>query len=94
MSTTPEDTEYSKGDRSTVGDMVTNMTPGVKSIQAAYSRAGATDHHTPGAASKLGSEEQHERNEIAYRSLNNKSSSNEVRQCSIQQEDFKVLTQF
>ncbi|KAI9053645.1 hypothetical protein LZ554_002599 [Drepanopeziza brunnea f. sp. 'monogermtubi'] len=33
-------------------------TPGVKNIEAAYSRAGATNHHTPGVASKLGSQSQ------------------------------------
>ncbi|EKD19304.1 uncharacterized protein L3040_009255 [Drepanopeziza brunnea f. sp. 'multigermtubi'] len=33
-------------------------TPGVKNIEAAYSRAGATNHHTPGVASKLGSQAQ------------------------------------
>lgn len=33
-------------------------TPGVKRIEAAYSRAGATSHHTPGSASKLGSQDQ------------------------------------
>jgi hypothetical protein len=33
-------------------------TPGVANIEAAYSRAGATNHHTPGHASKLGSQDQ------------------------------------
>ena len=33
-------------------------TPGVKNIEKAYSRAGASNNHTPGHASKLGSQEQ------------------------------------
>ncbi len=67
MSGTPDHTKYSKGDKTTLGDMFTDLTPGVKNIQAAYSRAGLTNHHTPGAASKLGSQEQHGRNETPYR---------------------------
>jgi len=66
MSVTPDHTKYQKGDKGTFGDIITNLTPGVKNIQAAYSRAGATNHHTPGAASKLGSQEQFGRNEIQY----------------------------
>lgn len=41
-----------------LSDLVAGKTPGVKNIEAAYSRAGATNHHTPGAASKLGSQDQ------------------------------------
>lgn len=66
MSTTPDHTTYSKGDKTTLGDMITDLTPGVKNVQAAYSRAGGTNHHTPGSASKLGSQEQHGRNETPY----------------------------
>jgi hypothetical protein len=67
MSVTPDHTKYNKGDKTTLGDMFTDLTPGVKNTQAAYSRAGATNHHTPGAALKLGSQEQHGRNETPYR---------------------------
>lgn len=47
-----------KGDRGTFADLLSGKTPGVKNIEAAYSRAGASAHHTPGHASKLGSQEQ------------------------------------
>lgn len=33
-------------------------TPAIGNIEAAYSRAGATNNHTPGYASKLGSQDQ------------------------------------
>ena len=65
MSTSTDDVEYSKGDKGTFGETITNLTPGVKNIQAAYVRAGATHNHTPGHASTLGSQEQHDRNKVA-----------------------------
>jgi hypothetical protein len=63
MSVTTDHTKHNKGDKTTLGDMFTDLTPGVKNIRAAYSRAGATNYHTPGAASKLGSQEQQGGNE-------------------------------
>jgi hypothetical protein len=47
-----------KGDKSILGNLLTGKTPAVKGIEAAYTRAGATNHHTPGYASKLGSQNQ------------------------------------
>jgi hypothetical protein len=35
-------------------------TPGVRNIEAAYNRAGATAHYTPGHASQLGAQHQHD----------------------------------
>ena len=55
MSSTTEDTTADKG--SFLGDLMSGKTPAVKNIEAAYSRAGASKHHTPGYASKLGSQE-------------------------------------
>jgi len=56
---TPTHTTEHKGDKSTLGSLFSGIgTPGVKNIEAAYSRAGATNHHTPGSASKLGSQDQ------------------------------------
>lgn len=39
-------------------DFVSGKTPAVKNIEAAYTRAGATANHTPGVATKLGSQDQ------------------------------------
>ncbi len=49
-----------KGDTSTLGDLLSGnfKTQGVKNIEKAYSRAGASNNHTPGSASKLGSQNQ------------------------------------
>jgi len=41
-----------------LGSMISGKTWGVKNIEAAYSRAGASNNHTPGVATKLGSQEQ------------------------------------
>ncbi|CZT47405.1 uncharacterized protein RSE6_07961 [Rhynchosporium secalis] len=41
-----------------LANLVSGKTPGVKNIEAAYSRAGASNHHTPGAATRLGSQDQ------------------------------------
>ncbi|KAH7364420.1 hypothetical protein BKA65DRAFT_546301 [Rhexocercosporidium sp. MPI-PUGE-AT-0058] len=46
------------GEKSFLSDLVSGKTPGVKNIEAAYSRAGASNHHTPGAATRLGSQDQ------------------------------------
>ncbi|TVY49321.1 hypothetical protein LOCC1_G000694 [Lachnellula occidentalis] len=43
---------------SNLGDLVSGITPGVKNIEAAYSRAGASSKKTPGAGAKMGSQEQ------------------------------------
>ncbi|KAF7949562.1 uncharacterized protein EAE97_003071 [Botrytis byssoidea] len=40
-------------------------TPGVQNIESAYSRAGATNNHTPGHASALGSQSQKPGSEVA-----------------------------
>lgn len=49
----------SSSDKVTLGDLVSSVkTPGVSNIEKAYSRAGASNHHTPGSASKLGSQDQ------------------------------------
>ncbi|KAG4434733.1 hypothetical protein IFR05_009786 [Cadophora sp. M221] len=45
-------------EKSFLSDLVSGKTPGVKNIEAAYSRAGASNNHTPGAASQLGSQDQ------------------------------------
>lgn len=39
----------------TLSNMVSGKTSGVQGIEAAYNRAGASDHHTPGYAGQLGS---------------------------------------
>ena len=57
MSIKPEHPGRQEGDKGTFGDMITNLTPGVKNIQAAYNRRGAADHHMRVAAAKLGSQE-------------------------------------
>merc|ERR1712225_181117 len=45
-------------EKSFLSNLVSGKTPAVKNIEAAYSRAGATNNHTPGAASQLGSQDQ------------------------------------
>ncbi|PQE27111.1 hypothetical protein CJF32_00000050 [Rutstroemia sp. NJR-2017a WRK4] len=62
MSAHPADTEH-KGDKGSLGDKISGSTIGVQNIEAAYSRAGASAHHTPGAASKLGTQNQQGVNE-------------------------------
>ncbi|TVY25004.1 hypothetical protein LHYA1_G005146, partial [Lachnellula hyalina] len=54
---------------SNLGDLISGTTPGVKSIEAAYSRAGASVHHTPGSASKLGSQEQADASASAHQGV-------------------------
>ena len=55
MSSTGHDC-MSKGDKGTLGDFLTSKTPACSNIEAAYTRAGGSAHHTPGAASALGSQ--------------------------------------
>jgi hypothetical protein len=62
MSGHPADTEH-KGDKGSLGDRISGTTFGVQNIEAAYSRAGGSAHHTPGAATKLGSMNQQGVNE-------------------------------
>ncbi|PQE19977.1 hypothetical protein CJF31_00006547 [Rutstroemia sp. NJR-2017a BVV2] len=62
MSGHPADTEH-KGDKGSFGDRISGTTIGVQNIEAAYARAGASAHHTPGAASKLGTQNQQGVNE-------------------------------
>lgn len=50
--------DQNKGDSSTLGGLLSGKTFGVQNIEAAYSRAGASAHHTPGSATKLGSQDQ------------------------------------
>ena len=50
--------ESTKGDQNTFGDTVSKIsTGGVKNIEAAYQRQGASEHHTPEYAGTLGSQE-------------------------------------
>jgi len=59
----PEHEAQHKGVHGTFGGMSFGNTGGVKGIEQAYSRAGGSTHHTPGAATKLGSQEQDGANE-------------------------------
>jgi hypothetical protein len=65
MSAVGSSDQYAKSEQGTVGETITDLTPGVKNIQAAYKRAGASHNHTPGYAGQLGSQEQHHRNRRA-----------------------------
>ena len=65
MPATPGYTRYNKANKSNLGGIITDLTPGVKNIEAAYGRAGATKHCTLGLASKLGSQE-HGGNKTPY----------------------------
>lgn len=51
------DTNQKKTEESS-GFLSNFKTTGVKNIEAAYTRAGATNNHTPGHASQLGSQDQ------------------------------------
>lgn len=56
-----QETDHPKhptGDTSILGGLLSFKTPGVKNIEAAYSRAGATSNHTPGAGRTMGSQSQ------------------------------------
>jgi len=52
------DSAQAKSEDSSPGFLSNFKTTGVKNIEAAYSRAGATNNHTPGHASQLGSQDQ------------------------------------
>ncbi|PMD52063.1 uncharacterized protein K444DRAFT_621191 [Hyaloscypha bicolor E] len=66
MSVKPTDiTSSQQADKREEGGLlsgITGMLPtktwGVGNIEKAYSRAGASNHHTPGSASRLGSQDQ------------------------------------
>ena len=54
--------EEQKSTNSFLGNLLSGKTPAVKNMEAAWTRAGAGNNHTPGHASKLGSQEQPEKN--------------------------------
>jgi hypothetical protein len=61
MSTRPHTTTSQAGDerdRGFLAGMIPTKTWGVQNIEKAYSRAGASNHQTPGCASRLGSQDQ------------------------------------
>lgn len=58
----PHTTEQ-KGDKDTFNDLLSGKTLGVMNMEAAWSRAGASNHHTPGVATKLESQDQVEASE-------------------------------
>ena len=58
-SSKPED---QKPAESFLGDLLAGKTPAVKNMEAAWTRAGAGNNHTPGHASKLGSQDQPDKN--------------------------------
>jgi hypothetical protein len=63
MSEQPDPATQPKGEKGFLGDLLSGKTPAVRNIEKAYSRAGASNHHTPGAATKLGSQDQTETSE-------------------------------
>lgn len=59
----PEMTSSQPGQQASesfLGSLLSGKTPAVKNMEAAWTRAGAGNNHTPGSASKLGSQEQPE----------------------------------
>jgi hypothetical protein len=55
----PGNSNENKSNGGTFGEMISNLkTPAVKNMEAAWSRAGASNHHTPAIATKLGSQDQ------------------------------------
>lgn len=59
MSSTNNTSDESKpAEKGFLANLLDGKTPGVANIEAAYSRAGGTNHHLPGHASQLGSQEQ------------------------------------
>ncbi len=54
----PAQNAENKEDQGVLGGLISGRTWGVQNIEKAYSRAGASSHHTPGSASKLGSQDQ------------------------------------
>jgi hypothetical protein len=53
-----ENVEEVKEEKGILGGIMSGKTWGVQNIENAYSRAGASNHHTPGSASALGSQNQ------------------------------------
>lgn len=47
-----------KEEKGILSGILPTKTWGVQNIEKAYSRAGASNHHTPGSASRLGSQDQ------------------------------------
>jgi hypothetical protein len=47
-----------KDEKGMLSGILPTKTWGVENIEKAYSRAGASNHHTPGSASRLGSQDQ------------------------------------
>lgn len=58
-----------EGDKGMFADFLSGKTPGVRNIEKAYSRAGASNHHTPGRATKLGSQDQMGANEEGHQGV-------------------------
>jgi hypothetical protein len=58
MSEQPNPTAQPEREKSFLSNLLSGKTPAVRNIEKAYSRAGASNHHTPGAATKLGSQDQ------------------------------------
>lgn len=59
MSANQDTTTGNKEQKGILDGVMSGKTFGVQNIEAAYSRAGTSDHHTPGSASALGSQNQH-----------------------------------
>ena len=58
-----------KASESTLGHLISGKTQGVRNLETAYSGAGATNYHTPGVATKLGTQDQMEVWVLGARSL-------------------------
>jgi hypothetical protein len=56
--TTSQNLKEDKEEKGFLGGILPTKTWGVENIEKAYSRAGASNHHTPGSASRLGSQDQ------------------------------------
>lgn len=54
----PASSGENKGGATILGGLFSGKTQGVKNIEMAYTRAGASNNQTPGSASKLGSQDQ------------------------------------
>lgn len=58
MSSQPNQATDNNTEKGFLANLLSGKTPAVRNIEKAYSRAGASNHHTPGVATKLGSQEQ------------------------------------
>ncbi|KAF7893097.1 uncharacterized protein EAF02_000635 [Botrytis sinoallii] len=66
MTNSNSDSSNDMKSTSALSDLLPSFkTPGVQNIEAAYSRAGASNNHTPGYASTLGSQSQKPGSEMA-----------------------------